>query len=675
MQVLQAGGLIYSKSSGTSQTFNMNKIFTSGNPCNLAGDTRVLFDPSAGSNGRWFAAAINQHNGCDGITKAYADIAVSPTNDPTTALSPPNPWKDFRTIVCWDHPEIAVTSNTLVLTSNAAPCSPTPPKLLVYNKNDLVNQFSSNPPALGFQDLTGQVSSTCVGQSYPVRNLSPTSREYMVCQGSGTPIPFYLFSIDGTPNSGTPNASCCAAVSQILLFQMTSIVPARCCIQSNVSQTNGFPMAIVPSVSGAPYCPSASYCVVPVFSDLSAVWSNNWLWFAVPALCSYPDNSQWDCIRLVQLTAYSAPSTASPILDQTFDLKQEGVDFFLPAISMDGINDLAMVFAYSSSSIYPSLGITGQGFTDPSGTLATWQPLKVGAGYDSVEPKNRFSDFFGAALDPSDSTLLWVTGAYFPQLTCGTDSLGRTIPCWASWVASFRVVGLSLSSSSFVNNLGTSANTVTVAVQARAGFSGTVNLSPMVSSGGSNGPTASMSPASLSLVVGGSGSSVATVTTQSSNCPQPNCGFSLKVQAVYSGQAVILVIPFTVVYFDYGMSASPSSFDMWPAYEFDTSASITLTATLVSSSTWTNSSVAFTVSGQPGYMQVAFSPSSIVPTTSGSTVTVTFTIPAFNRITTTVTYSVTISGSGFGRTHSTGVSIKVHPDCTQLTCTSSPIKP
>lgn len=662
MQVMQQGALIYTKSSGATQAIDLATIFTLGNPCNTIGDARILFDSAAGSAGMWFAAAINQYNhnnsNCPLPGQPYADIAVSSTNNPFPSQST---WKDVRTSAYWDHPEIAVSSDKLTLTTNG-------PNLYVYNINDIVNQFSPNPPSAGWEDLTGQIPSVCQGQPYPVRNLSPVGRQYLVCQASGTPIPFYLFYIDGTPQSGIPNASCpqggsnCASVSQATPFLITSISPARCCFSSSDSRTNGTPNPIVPFVSGAPYCNTTqSYCYLPVLNPVSVVWSNNLIWFAAPAGCSFPDNSLWDCIRIVQLTAY-ATGSASASWDQSFDLKQEGTDFYLPAISMDGMHDMSMIFTYSSPSTYPSLGVTGQGYSDQPGSYIAWRILKVGAGFDAQDVVNRFSDYFGAAVDPSDSTIVWITGTYFPQLECGSDSH----PCWASWVGSVRVVGLSLSASAILVDPGSSSGT-SVSIQALGGFSGAVTLSARVFNDSAG--AGSILPTSLSLGVGGASSAYASVTDYDNTPIGRN--YTLTMHASTQDLYLTLLIPVEVVAFDFTISVSPSSLSIHPLYDSDVSGTSTLTLTIrfgVLGPTAT-----FTSQGQPSYMQITYNPSPANITYSpGTPVTVTFTVPAGNTIYTTQTYNVIITGTSTNISHTVTVSITVTYDCTRTGCISKP---
>ncbi len=88
---------------------------------------------------------------------------------------------------------------------------------------------------------------------------------------------------------------------------------------------------------------------------------------------------------------------------------------------------------------------------------------------------------------------------------------------WASFVASIRVLGLDLTAARPVRfiYLGKSG-TSSITVKSLGGFAGTVNLAATVSASVS-GTLPSLSPASLSLASGGTGTSILTLSTSAAN--------------------------------------------------------------------------------------------------------------------------------------------------------------
>lgn len=651
MQVVQGEGMIYSKGgycwSGAPQStlcggflIYMVKIFNNANSCDGVGDTRILYDPSSN---RWFAAGIHTVVDCTtGLTLGnFADVVVS-SSDPTDPwkVVPNNDWKDYSapTGSCYDHPEIAINDGNLILTTNI--CS----TMLVYNKADIVNHLSSPRD----QDFTSSIPTQCAYQPHPVRNFGSTTRQYMICMGSLTngAYPFYLFYIDGT----VPTATCCGAVTKITSIQQpkSKLAPY---------ETQIFSYADAPPTRGVNYTTFAWS-----FLDISAAWSHNVVWFATTAAC--PDVSTQDCIRLTQYNSSPNPPSACnvgsiPGLCQDFYFEQQGEDLFLPALTIDSIQDLGLVFDYSSSTINPSLGITGQAVGDPSGTWTPPKILKAGVTYQT---NRRFSDYFGAATDSTDPTLIWMTGGY---ILSGPCVQGQNYPtCWASWVGSLRVVGLAISSNTaFWIDSGWSAS-ASVSIQARGGFSSTLNgaVSLSASVSPTTAGTGSVGPTSVQVGLGGTSSALASVS-DASTVPWPG-SYTLTITAQTQDLSITLAITILVSQFDFAMSASPSSLQIQPEYCCSTSGTSTLTLTLAIGVL--GPTATFSSQGQPSYMQITYSPSpATVGYPPGTPVTVTFNIPAGGIIYTTHTYSVIITGTADGVSHSVTVSITVYFDCTR----------
>lgn len=585
MEVVQGACQVFFKQYGTTQGCWMSQITGTISACDSIGDSRVLFDPSAGTNGRWFIATIHESfSSCPGIgyngndcshsnhQQWLVDVAVSPTNDPSTFLASwpfTQYWTDYHILIgpvgsqyCnidsqgIDHPQIAVTNDKFVLTTNSQSV------VIACRKADLIN-FVSNPVCqnstlpqgttlLGSsQNPTLTIPSQCGGnQPYPVHNYGSTTREYMIC-GSST---FYLFWIDGSPGGATvypvpPQSPPAIVTLQYGAASHCSVVSNTACASKHGGALPGYITFTGPPLS------------------LSAVWSNRVIWFATTAGCSFSDGIH-DCISLTQVSAYAPPSDPMVNISQNANLNQTGMDFFLPALSIDGAGDLGLIFGYSSPVIDPSLGITGQTTSDVPGALVTWKTLKQGSWYSS--PANgRFSDYFGAATDPSDSSLIWVAGGYYNSPSCSTN------PCWASWVASVRLVGLALSTTPasltvYPGAVGSS----NVTVQGLYGFSGRVNLTAGISPYLSGGPRASVSRSSVQVRLGMSNYTLATVDASTVITPGP---YSLYVTAQTPDLTVTLTIPVSVPYFDF-TGVSPSIL----AYTQGTASSVPSTITLTS---------------------------------------------------------------------------------------------
>jgi len=80
------------------------------------------------------------------------------------------------------------------------------------------------------------------------------------------------------------------------------------------------------------------------------------------------------------------------------------------SIAMDDNGSIALCYAKSSSTVFPSLCFTGRLASDPLGTMSFAEVLAV-AGDHVQTNTNRFGDYSHTALDP-DGITFWHTGEY-----------------------------------------------------------------------------------------------------------------------------------------------------------------------------------------------------------------------------------------------------------------------
>ena len=120
-------------------------------------------------------------------------------------------------------------------------------------------------------------------------------------------------------------------------------------------------------------------------------------------------------------------STSTDSVVNAGEVSFTGQDAFYPAFRPDGAGNLDVVFGYSSTSTYPSLAVA---VFRADGTWSS-STLVVAAGTAPVldvtpgASYSRFGDYFGAAVDPSDPSTVWVAGeigaAGGPTGTWGTS--------------------------------------------------------------------------------------------------------------------------------------------------------------------------------------------------------------------------------------------------------------
>ncbi len=98
---------------------------------------------------------------------------------------------------------------------------------------------------------------------------------------------------------------------------------------------------------------------------------------------------------------------------------------WMATISMDENGNIALAYAVSSNTTFPSLRYTGRVDTDPAGAMPL-QEQSIVSGNGS-NTSNRYGDYFAMVVDPADDSTFWFTGEYNPSSTWDTRVAGFTI--------------------------------------------------------------------------------------------------------------------------------------------------------------------------------------------------------------------------------------------------------
>ena len=368
-------------------------------------DPKVIYDsPSS----RWYASILDLDSNST-ITRSNVLVAVSANSDPTGS------WKIYNTIstganVIPDQPFLGVSSDKLVVSANVLNGSTT--SLLgaqwwVFNKSDLVN-WAVSP---GFWSSSRNATLSSV---YPVQSLSTTNTEYMVSTGSdetgvSSANSVQLFSITGVPPGVTTSP-------QVVLELQNPIIKADGAGEEPCYR----------GIHTDQICPTIDAGDQRV---LDAAFYQGKLWLSADEAC--PLGAYHTCIRLIQI------DTGTTSIRQDIDYGSTTYDFYYPALRIDNSGNLAVVYGLSSKfgPTFPSLAITGQMAGDPPGSLAPARTIRSGSN-DETSPS--YGDYFGAAVDPSDSSVVWVAGEYHGALTGNCTDPKR---CWSTFIDKMRVYG------------------------------------------------------------------------------------------------------------------------------------------------------------------------------------------------------------------------------------------
>ena len=307
---------------------------------------------------------------------------------------------------------------------------------------------------------------------HPVQSLSPTTTQFMVSniitRRSLSTTSLRLFSATGVPGVST-----------------ISIITHDLTISAIGTLSGGtLPGGVQPGTS--------STVNTNDFRIQDALWYKGAVWLAFDDACTPNGDVQLrSCIRLARIT-----TSGSPLVSQDFDFGTNQQYTFYPALRVDNNGNLLMLYGYSNATIFPSLAITGQLATDPVGSLAIPRTLRTGTAADT---STRYGDYFGAALDPSDPSVIWFAGEYHNSTTGSCQSFGS---CWSTFVGSASMTGFTLSASpSSIRLSAVSSASSNVSFTSVNGFAGLVSTSSAKPDG------VTVSPAQpVSLASGGTAS-------------------------------------------------------------------------------------------------------------------------------------------------------------------------
>ncbi|MEJ2196065.1 MAG: T9SS type A sorting domain-containing protein [Ignavibacteriaceae bacterium] len=174
----------------------------------------------------------------------------------------------------------------------------------------------------------------------------------------------------------------------------------------------------------APQSGSATEIEVNDRRTLQAVWRSNSLWLTTtidPG--SGPDMGQTTA-HWVQLSTSTLGSTT--LTDQGNIGGEDiatGTFTFFPAIAVNSTGDMIVGFSASAPTIFPGAYYAGRYSTDSPGTVNP--SVVVKAGVDFYErtfggARNRWGDYTGACVDPSDDLTFWVYNEYAITRGSGT---------------------------------------------------------------------------------------------------------------------------------------------------------------------------------------------------------------------------------------------------------------
>ncbi len=340
----------------------------------IQSDPKVLFDAASG---RYFGVWI----GFDGQTRNGAlFVAVSNTSSATGSFTR---YQITEAGNLPDYPGLGICGDKLVLTANdfrrrLLSFTYNGAIAIAINKAQLVSGSSSIAT-----NRFGNIQLNSGGRAFtvqPVHSLTATNTCNLVTLNS-TNTGIQLYKINGLP----PNAT----------FAAVPTVPA---LNSAVSAPSGSvqPGTTTLVANGDDRLLDATYRDV----------NGGSIWTASNTRCQFPGAStNLTCINLVEL----ANVNTTPTLRQQIVFGAPGSYFYYPALRTDINNNMSVVFTQSSSNDFPSVRFSSH---LNSAALGSIEPSTLVVAGTAPYTATRWGDYFGAALDPSDPTTIWLYGQY-----------------------------------------------------------------------------------------------------------------------------------------------------------------------------------------------------------------------------------------------------------------------
>ncbi len=374
---------IWSKAGDLISTSDLNSFFQTSAQLS---DPKIRFDPLSN---RWFIAIISYNNS---FTAGAWRLAVSIDQNPLTFVR----WIASTSKSAPDFPAVGINDDKVVLTANAFRANSfLGTEFLVINKAHLLNNGATSaastyfPPSQGLFTIqpAHSLSGTCNSSAPPVCTL------YMAAVAYNSATSIRVWSLRGVPGV---DAGVTFTTTTFSISSLTSPPDAKQKGTTVLVQTNDNRL-------------------------LDAVYRNGVLWVSGNSACVPSlDTQTRACLRFIQFS-----TTGGITRPQDFDFGQSGLYYYYPAIQIDGNGNLISVFSGSSAGLFAGVYASGQRPAD--GTNTFQNPVLIKDGENSYTPfANRWGDYSGAAIDPSDQTVVWVAGEY-TRIEGGSE--------WGTWLA------------------------------------------------------------------------------------------------------------------------------------------------------------------------------------------------------------------------------------------------
>jgi hypothetical protein len=406
VQIVNTAFGVYSKTGVLATGFPkaINTLWSSlGNvPCanNDDGDPIVQYDQAAG---RWIITQFSVTNG--GTVGFWQCVAVSTTSDATGTY---NLYTfNYGTVQFVDYPKLGVWSDGYYITYNIFNNGQTfaGPKTCAWDRTAMINGAAS-------------ATQVCFQLGTSVNSILPADLDGTLAPPAGSPnyqlslgsnaLNFFKFHVDFV---NTANSTLTGPTSIPVASFSQACGGGTCIPQPNTkNQLDSLADRLMYRLAYRTFADGHESLVVTHSVKVSG---NN--------------RSQVDGVRWYEIR--NPGGTPSVFQQGTFS--PDSTSRWMGSVAMDKLGNIAIGYSESSSSVVPSIAISGRVPTDPAGTLEAEQVVKPGVG-SQTGTLHRWGDYSAMQVDPADDCTFWYTNEYIPA----NGSFN-----WSTWVTSFKMPG------------------------------------------------------------------------------------------------------------------------------------------------------------------------------------------------------------------------------------------
>ncbi len=418
---------IQSKDGTTASTVSLDAFWTTGTQLNgWPYDPKILYDAGTG---RWYATVDADPD----LSTSAVWFAISDNNDPTGTWRFFNFRSDDSGATWSDYPGFGYNNKWIAITQNMFQTGGSDwygTKMWVLDKASLLAggtlSYTVLPTAF---DAHGTLGNQGAVQSFtlkPCVTADPNQDTLYLVDNTGfyDPTSFFqllrISKLTGTGTSPTWSIVSGSAYPDTGLFKVDHDFMYT---WLEVEQAGG------PTIDGGD--PRV----------MNAEFRNGRIWLAHGG--GYPANTSWDRVAAFwyQLDPNAMPN---PIVQSGVLEGGPHVHYYYPAINVNKYNDAVVGFTRSSQNMFASAMFTGRyGFgsdpngpdKDPPGTMRPLGLLKAGeARYfkDFNSGRNRWGDYSGVSVDPTDNMTFWTILEYAAAASGGWDR-------WGTWWGEVQV--------------------------------------------------------------------------------------------------------------------------------------------------------------------------------------------------------------------------------------------